>query len=172
MYFRAMIKRCFRRLKGEEEGAAIVEYAILLPLFFLLIFGIIEMATIFWIESTLEQALQKVTRFTRTGDTVSGQTRLATARGLIDEYTFDTGVIDPSQVVLTVKPYASFSAIPDDLPTDGTVSFGNPGQPVVYTLSYEWTLFTGFIANAMGLSDGKITLRASEIVINEPGGSS
>lgn len=171
MYIRGVMKRFYNRAKREDKGAAIVEYAILLPLFFLLIFGIIEMATIFWIESTLEQAVQKVARFTRTGDTVTGQTRLATAKGLIDQFTFDTGLIKTDEVVLTVKPYPSLSAIPDDFPTDGTVSFGNPGQPVVYTLSYKWTLFAGNIANAMGFSDGTITLQVSEIVINEPGGT-
>jgi len=152
---------------SREDGATVVEYAILAPVFFLIIFGIIEMSMIFFVEATLELAAQQSSRFARTGDTVTGQTRAATAKALVDQYTF--GLLDTSKLTFTVAPYSNFAAIPNTLPTDGSQNFGGTGQVVVYTLSYDWPLFTGMVGQAMGLNGSTIKLTGSEITVNEPG---
>ena len=51
----------------------------------------------------------------------------------------------------------------------GTAGVGGPGDVVVYTVSYDWPLLTGMLFSWMG-TDGKVPLRASIAVRNEPYG--
>lgn len=52
----------------------------------------------------------------------------------------------------------------------GAAGVGGPGEVVVYTVSYDWPLLTGMLHSWMG-TDGKVPLRASVAVRNEPYGS-
>jgi Flp pilus assembly protein TadG len=58
-----------------RRGQATVEFAMVAPLYFLLVFGIIEFGRIFYVELTLQNAVRQAGRFAVTGDkTVSGVT--------------------------------------------------------------------------------------------------
>ena len=61
--------RCF---VGNRSGAAAVEFAIVAPMFFALIFSIIEAGYFFFIDSTTTEATAKASRLIRTGQAQSG----------------------------------------------------------------------------------------------------
>lgn len=65
MSARAYISHCLRQLRSlygntdptsenrSESGAALVEFTILMPVFFLILFGIIEFGSMIWLQSTM-----------------------------------------------------------------------------------------------------------------------
>ncbi len=60
--------KLFRRYHKNDDGTTAIEFAILAIPFFALVFGIIELAIVFFIGSTLEHAIATVAREIRTGE--------------------------------------------------------------------------------------------------------
>ena len=56
-----------------SRGEGLVEFAVVLPLFFLLMFGIIDMGHLYFVQVTLENAVRQAGRFAVTGATLPGQ---------------------------------------------------------------------------------------------------
>ena len=50
----------------------------------------------------------------------------------------------------------------------GAAGLGGPGEIVLYKLEYDLPTMTSLLSNVIGGSDGKITLKASVAVRNEP----
>ncbi|OJW51447.1 MAG: hypothetical protein BGO67_06795 [Alphaproteobacteria bacterium 41-28] len=153
----------------DNKGATAVEFALIAPVFFLVFFGIFEVGAILLVQTSLETSILQVSRFGRTGGSVAGQTSSQTAIALADQYSF--GLVNPTNLVLTVTPYSSFSAMPTlaNAPTGGTQNFGTANQDVLYTLSYNWTFFTPMLGTLLSpTGNGSITLTASAVVQNEP----
>ena len=164
----------FKSKKGktnviDSNGATAVEFALIAPVFFLVFFGIFEVGAILLVQTSLETSILQVSRFGRTGGSVTGQTSSETAISLANQYSF--GLVNPANLVLTVTPYSSFSAMPtlSNAPTGGTQNFGTGNQDVLYTLSYNWTFFTPLVGNLLSpTGNGSIKLTASAVVQNEP----
>ena len=150
------------------KGSTAIEFAIVAPVFLLLLIGAFEVGAIMLVKTTLETAVYQVSRFGRTGSSVAGQTPQQVAVSLADEYSF--GIVNASNLVLTVTPYASFSAMPtlNAAPNTGVQNFGTANQAVLYTLSYNWNFFTPLVGKYLSPNGTSITLTASAIVENEP----
>lgn len=152
---------------SDDQGTTAVEFALISIAFFLMLMGIFEIGAILLIQTTLETVVLEVTRYGRTGSSAS-----AVVQSLVNQYSF--GFVDPTKVVLTVTPYASFSAMPTNAQVlssggnTGTQNYGTANAPVLYTLTYDWNLFTPLIGKIMSPSTGSITLITSAIVQNEP----
>lgn len=61
------------RLFGRDEGAAAVEFAIVFPVFFLLLFGIFEFARACWIANSLQFAVAQGARYAMLSPTSSNR---------------------------------------------------------------------------------------------------
>jgi len=158
-----------KNLLSDNKGSAAIEFALVSPVFFLLFIGVFEVGAVMLVKTSLETAILEVSRFGRTGSIVAGQTQQQTAVALADQYSF--GLVDPSKLVLTVTPYASFSAIPllATAPNTGTQDFGVGKQPVLYTLSYNWIFFTPLVGKYLSpTGNNAILLTASAVIENEP----
>ena len=62
---RSMISDCviwMRRVPGDCEGNAAAEFALLIPLLLLLIFGVYEFGRLYWIQNTLQYAAEQTGR--------------------------------------------------------------------------------------------------------------
>lgn len=73
---RRLLSPAIRRGAGlarDEKGAVAIEFAILAPIFFALVFAIIETSMSFFAQQVLESALQDSTRLIRTGQSQSGK---------------------------------------------------------------------------------------------------
>jgi Flp pilus assembly protein TadG len=164
----------FKSRKGKinevgNDGATAVEFALIAPAFFLIFMGIFEVGAILLVQTSLETSILQVSRFGRTGGSVTGQTSSQTAIALADQYSF--GLVNPSNLVLTVTPYSSFAAMPTlaNAPSGGTQNFGTANQDVLYTLSYNWKFFTPMVGILLSpTGNGSITLTASAVIQNEP----
>src|SRR5215467_11538747 len=65
MTIRARIKSFFRR----DKGSAAIEFAMVAPVFFVLLMGTIEAGVIFFAQSSLQNAVNDAARLVRTGQT-------------------------------------------------------------------------------------------------------
>lgn len=141
-----------RRLLVEEDGATAIEFAILALPFFLMLFGIIEIAVIFFIDSNLQNAAYEAARRIRTGEFTGNEAELKT---LI------CGQMNPGKtgaelntcrgrIEVRVKLIGDFSkttkfAPPEPTPPPGTpppanVEGTNGGDTVIMTATYRHPL--------------------------------
>ena len=114
-----------RRFRRSQDGATIVEFAMVAVPFFALLMAIFETALMFWTNQVLEESLSRVSRSLVTGQS---RTLYTGATGALNAQKFrdnlcavaPMGLIDCSKLYIDVKVYNSFSAA-----TTGT-SANNP----------------------------------------------
>ncbi|NKF34118.1 pilus assembly protein, partial [Pseudomonas sp. BGM005] len=66
-----------RRLLGDRQGVAAIEFAILALPLFIMLFGIIEVSLMFFVNSALDASVHKISRMIRTGEVASSKITLA-----------------------------------------------------------------------------------------------
>lgn len=78
-----------------ESGAALVEFTVVAPVFFLLVFGIIEFGSIFSLQNTMMNAAREAARSMAVQNLTSGQAQ-TTAANYLTSYpeTFSYSVVD------------------------------------------------------------------------------
>ena len=72
-------------------------------------------------------------------------------------------LLDPKKITITSTSYSDFNNIGQA--GQGTAGLGGPGDVVVYTVSYPWTIMTPIVSAVIG---NTITLSSSTVVRNEP----
>lgn len=184
-----------KRLRRNRKGSAVTEFAIAAPVVIMAIVGIIEFSMILFVSSLLEGGLREASRFGLTGFQPNGLTREERILKIIEDHTH--GLVDGTAVNLSTLVYPSFDSIGQPEPfTDensngtfdagepymdvngnnqwdpdmGAAGLGGPEDIVLYTIEYDWPLMTGMLNGFVG-NDGKIGLRASVVVRNEPYGT-
>jgi Flp pilus assembly protein TadG len=188
----AVRKRGTRLLRRNEEGATIVEFALIAPTLMLFVMGIIEVAMVLFVSMLLEGSVREAGRYGITGYVYQGFDRIAIIRKIVEQNTI--GLVDMEKVKIETLTYQSFSAVgqpepfsdtngngqrdageafndvngngtwDDDMGVNGA---GGPGDIVVYTITYDWPLLTTFLGDLMGRA-GIMQLSASYAVRNEP----
>ena len=172
----ASARTLWRRFRRNRAGSAAVEFALVAPVFFALLFAIIEVALMFFASQVLETITQESARQILTGQ--------AQTAGLTQTQ-FHDNVVCPqisalftcANVFVDVESYPSFSNISINNQTDCSSTFnnimhyspGNPGDIVVVRLFYQWPLFvTGLGFNMCNMSGNKRLLVATAAFQNEP----
>jgi Flp pilus assembly protein TadG len=169
-----------RRFRRNRTGSAAVEFALVAPMFFAVLFAIIELALVFFSSQILETVTQDTARLIMTGQ---AQTASYTQAKFKEEVCARlTLMFDCANgVSIDVQNYKLFSTvdIADPIVTapDGKKDFvppnnylpGGPGDIVVVRLFYKWPLFvTGLGFNLSNLRDSKRLLTATAAFQNEP----
>lgn len=167
MLLRKRIAKIIQHFTIMNQGSSAIEFALVAPVFLLLLFGIFELGMIMALRSNINMAVDVVSRFGRTGSMVTGQNAEQTAASLLSKYTY---FFNPGNLTLTVTKYSSFSSMPtwSNVPTNGSQDFGSGNDPVLYTLSYQWNIFTPFVGKYLSANGTSITIVASAVVQNEP----
>ncbi len=178
-------------LMRDRSGATIVEFALIAPVLILITVGIIELALVIFIASTIESAVFEASRFGITGNAPgAGGTREDQIREIVASRTL--GLVDMDDVEIVTLVYDSFADIGQPEPfvdadangaftagepfTDingngdwdadmGLAGLGGPGEVVVYQLTYSWGILTPVIRNVLGESVQNVS---SVAVRNEP----
>lgn len=147
-----MKRRWLRRLRTDRRGATALEYALLMPLLFGVIFVSVEITFILFADASLEAAATHVTRVGRIGvKDASNKLTRPTCEQLKDILIADL----PRWVYndtpdFNVTVYHAGDAPPS---TSGQCSGGNTGAPgdmAIYTFGIERPGFTGFITWVTG----------------------
>jgi Flp pilus assembly protein TadG len=165
-----------RRFRRNHRGSAVVEFALVAPVFFGLLFAIIELALVFFASQVLETVTQDSARMIMTG-----QAQLAA----YSQTTFKTLVCSKITVMfdcvngisIDVQSYSGFGSVNIADPIDAGKNFvppnnylpGGPGDIVVVRIFYQWPLIvTGLGFNVANLSGSKRLLTATAAFQNEP----
>jgi Flp pilus assembly protein TadG len=164
-----------RRFRRNRRGSAAVEFALVAPVFFALLFAIIETAIVFFASQVLETVTQDSARMVMTGQAQAAAYTQAQFK------TFVCGRIsvlfDCANVYVDVKSYSAFGSVNIIDPIDAARNFTNnmqyspgaAGDIVVVRLFYQWPLFvTGLGYNISNLNGSKRLLTATAAFKNEP----
>jgi Flp pilus assembly protein TadG len=173
----AFARDMLRRFGRNRKGSAIVEFALVAPMFFALLFAIIETAIVFFASQILETVTQESARQIMTG---KSQAAGYTAG------TFLTNVVCPQipAVLSCGNIYVDVESDPAQFsnvsianpvtngafdPTKLNFSPGGSCSVVTVTLYYQWQLFvTGLGYNISSLNGNKRLLSATAAFRNEP----
>lgn len=179
------LRTALRAVSRADDGAAAVEFAMVAVPFFLLLFGTIELALVFLLATSLENATDMAARQVRTGEMqTAGGATAATFKTLVCQ---NLGWLQgdcSSNLYVDVRTFASFSSVasPGPITSSGgkttfnpsklTFVLGNPGDIVVVRTYYTWPLITPLVSKAMqSLSDGHMVISSVAAFRNEPYGS-
>ena len=191
---RRKLRRKLVQFFGDRTAATAVEFAVLAPVLFLAVIGIIELAVLLTVQVLLEGSVREASRFGITGYTPAGTTRDAQIRATIAQYT--VGRVDMNNIVIVTRVFQSFGQIVRPEPCykwlasgtcdtsspqnysdsngnghwddgNGTNGSGGSGDIVLYTVHYRHQMMTGLMRRIMGIN-GWVALEASVLVRNEP----
>ncbi|MFA4995025.1 MAG: TadE family protein [Bdellovibrionales bacterium] len=160
---RASCRRAARR------GAFAPEFALIAPVFFLLLMGVIELCLMEGAQQMLESAAYNTSRLAKTGFVAENQTQAETINQILVNILSSYGsLLDPAHVVTTQSSYSSFSGAAAG---GGTIGYGTASEIVTYTISYPWKIFTPLMCSALGSlcgTDRVVVLTSTIVVRNEP----
>ncbi len=173
----ALLRNVLRRFRRNRRGSAAVEFALVAPVFFALLFAIIETALVFFAGQVLETITQNSARI--------DHDRAGADRGLHADRFQNQGCLPArsphcspaANVYVDVQSYPAFSNVTINSQIDASNNFisnmqynpGGPGQIVVVRLFYQWPLFvTGLGYNIANLAGSKRLLSATAAFQNEP----
>lgn len=172
----AAVRKALRRFRRNRRGSAAVEFALVAPVFFALLFAIIETGIVFFAGQVLETVTQDSARMIMTGQAQTGgytQSQFKTYVCGKISVLFDCA----NGIYVDVQSYPVFSGVSINDPIDGSKNFvppnnyspGGPGDIVVVRLFYQWPLIvTGLGYNIANLSGSKRLLTATAAFRNEP----
>jgi Flp pilus assembly pilin Flp len=182
--------RQLRRFARSNDGAAALEFALVLPPLCLILVGMFEMSMLMFTQASMEGALREAARFGMTGSVSDPAERQTQILAIIEKDTFH--MLDSPTISFEV--YNSFNSVGDPEPyvdsngngkrdsgesyTDvngnaqwdadqGKAGIGASAQIVQYTVQYDWHVITPFMAPVFG-NNGKVHLKASVVLRNEP----
>lgn len=181
------------RLKRNERGAAIVEFAFMLTPMLLILLGGMEVGYLAYSKSVLEGAIKEASRMASTGqhsaDEITDEVRERLARIGADEENVDIvtraygsfeDVHKPEPLSSDVEPLGGAPSTGDcyiDLNGDeewsedaSEAGLGASEDIVYFEVTATYPLLFSFMQKAMGAEDGQMTLVANTTIKNEPFG--
>jgi Flp pilus assembly protein TadG len=181
----ASIRHVWRRFRRNGRGSAAVEFALVAPVFFALLFAIIETAIMFFASQALETMTQESARLVLTGQAQTASLTQAQFQNYVCSQIPVAGLFACGNIYVDVKSYPSstgtscstFSNVVINSQIDSNSNFinnmqynpGGPGDIVIVRLFYQWRLYvTGLGYNIANLSGSKRLLAATAAFCNEP----
>jgi Flp pilus assembly protein TadG len=172
------VSRLVRRFSRNRGGSAAVEFALVAPMFFCLIFAILETALVFFAGQLLEIGTQDTARLLLTNQaegTMNAQQFHDNLCGRI------SALMSCANLYVDVKTYSSFTAITPAnlaLPIDAggnlinnfTYPTPNPGDTVLVRAYYQWPIYVTKLGyNLSNMSGNYYLLNATAAFRVEPG---
>ena len=146
-----------------HRGASAVEFALVAPLFFLLLFSIVDFGAMMWANLTMQHAVREGARYAVTGQTSLDPNTSAPQRyRAVLEKIHDSslGVYDMTNAQVTT--WVNGSSQPN-----GAGMFGNAGDIVVIQVTCNWPLLTPVVAAFYKATGGKYRFSVAATMRNE-----
>jgi Flp pilus assembly protein TadG len=164
---------CLAAALRDRSGAAAIEFALVAPLFLLLLVGILEISIMFFTSSVIEGATKEAARQIRTGQIQGSGNPLTTFRNELCGALYN--IIDCNEVLFHVQTFSSFQTVsmPLELDEDGEIvntTFvpGGSGAVTVVRAMYRWEFMTPFIAEVIPAGFGGHLIVSTVAFQNEP----
>jgi Flp pilus assembly protein TadG len=136
-----------------QRGSAVVEMAIVAPVAFLLLIGLIEFSLVFFVTLTMQYAVREGARYAVTGRAdADPSSRLNSVMQVIR--TNSAGYLDSVCPVFSVNGTTSSSA-------NSATVLGAPGDIVVLRLDCTWKLATPIVAAVFPSGQYKFSVAAT-----------
>lgn len=179
----AFARDMLRRFGRNRRGSAIVEFALIAPIFIALLFAIIETSLMFLASESLETINENAARLIRTGQAQSTYSNVGAYLTQVicnpapALFTCNSSNGTSNGISVDVKSYSSFqtvsisSQIASGNFDTSTLSYslGGSCDVVVARLFYKWPLFvTGLGLNLSNLNGNQRLLVATAVFRNEP----
>jgi Flp pilus assembly protein TadG len=174
------LSRFVSRFARAERGATALEFGLVALPVLTLIFGLIEIALVFLVGATLDQATQAASRQIRTGEfqTSAANTKSDFKALVCARMTWLQAKCN-ADLWLDVQTYSDFATLaaqpPINAPTfNPAATCFSPGQPadiVLVRAYFEWDLITPLLNTAlqnMGGGSGKRLISSATAFRNEP----
>ena len=176
----ADVRKSRRSLTQDASGATAVEFALIALPFFVLIFGLIELAILFLFSTTLDYGMAEASRRIRTGELqTQDDIDAADFKELLCGNLF--GLMDcDDNLRIDVRVFASFNESmnsDDDVQDDDgefddtqlSFAMGSANDIVMVRVFYEYQLFTPVMSAPLtNMPDGRRLLTSSMVFRNEP----
>lgn len=147
--------------KKTQKGASVVEFALVAPMLFFLLFAILEVAMLFWVNLTMQYAVREGARYSVTGQTnldpTSNQRYLAVIQKIKDSSLGLYDLVNP-RIVVQDKSYG-------DAGDYAAGMFGAGGETIVLQLNCTWPIMTPLIQPFF--ADGKYRFTVGATMRNE-----
>jgi len=138
-----------RLRKDARSGSAIIEFAMLAPIFLLLLFSIMEIGILFFAQSTLQHSTEIVGRLIRTGQVQGQNLSQAQVRQIVCNNAAPLIPCD-SNLYVDVEAFTNFNTVVFSPPLDGQGHMNplnnfQPGAPcnvVLVRVFYAWRVLT------------------------------
>lgn len=159
-----------------RSGSAIVEFAFIAPVFFLLLFSIMEVGIIFFAQSTLQHATEDIARLVRTGQ-AQGQAMTQTA--VRNRVCADAAPLIPcdSNLSVDVESFSNFGTLGYSNPLDANgnlkpmnaFQLGAACSVVLVRVFYQWRVFTPVLTPFLSnMANNRHLLYSASAFRNEP----
>jgi Flp pilus assembly protein TadG len=172
----ASVSRLLRRFRRNRRGSAAVEFAFVAPVFFALLFAILESGIMFFAGQVLQTVTQESARMILTGQAQSASYTPAQFATFVCSQV--PALFSCPSISIDVESYPTFTSVTLSNQIDGSGNFmsanmqynpGGPGDIVVVRLYYQWPLFvTGLGWNPSNLAGNKRLLIGTAAFKNEP----
>jgi Flp pilus assembly protein TadG len=167
--------RLIRKFIKNRTGSAAIEFALLALPFMVVVFSIVEVALMFFIDSALDAALHKTVRKIRTGTAMSQAWDMAAFKNELCKnlaYSFSCGstVLVRSQKVTAIDAISFATPVNSGkLEVTETFTLGASGDYILIQVFLPWDPIISFYAmSSSKLSDGTNVLGATVLFKNEP----
>ncbi len=160
------------KLKRCEKGAAALEFALVVPAFLYLLFGILEFGLVMHVSSLVENAVHEGARYGVTGSTYEDiNTDGLSREQFLEQYIIKRvgrWIYDPADLIITTNVVGNIV----DLGTGGAQpdennGYGGGGQAVTYKVLYKWHILTPLVGPIIGDEEGVFPIRSTVTVKNE-----
>lgn len=163
-----------RRLVKDRSGVAAMEFILVAPVFFFLIFAIVETSLLFFTATVMNGEVSSAARAIRTGNLQrEDDPEDAFYEALCSNL---DNVLDCDKVIVDIRTYESF----DDMAFDEFVDeegeadgnqfdIGNAGDVVLVRIAYKYQIITPFLAEFLAPPNkDTLMLHAAAAFQNEP----
>ncbi|HEX8571095.1 MAG TPA: TadE/TadG family type IV pilus assembly protein [Caulobacteraceae bacterium] len=184
MIGRNSLRARFKRFAAAREGAAAVEFALVVGPFLFMIFAVLELAVVSLLSSSLDTASERAARRIRTGEVQEASEGVAAFKTRLCEGMVWLSTSCTGAVVVDVRKFEQFADtnIPNPIkpcppPATGQCfdensmlfDAGGPTDVIVVRVYYKWPLLTPFLSNALAKLNGNVAvITSTQTFRNEP----
>jgi hypothetical protein len=138
-----------------------VEFALVLPVFLILILGIVDFGRYFFVQHTIQYATREGARFALVGKSTGGLDRTSSIVRVIKHYA--APAVDPDDLSIAIFPVTDSYGDPDNW--QDTQDAGHPGAIMRVRTKYPLYFLTPIIGDFF--SNGNLVVQAEATYKNE-----
>lgn len=168
-------------LPRDASGAFAIEFGVVVPVFLLLLLGIIELGMMVFVQSVLDGAARDAARLVRTGQVQANGNPQQTFQTLLCNQM--AALVGCANLLFNVQTFASFTAAQTGLsqpiqvdkngnPINLSFTPGGASSIVTVRVMYNRPFYTTLVGQWLGGATDSALLMSTVVFVNEPFGAS